>query len=230
MAFEVRCTPDRPDLCMVIGNVARVTAEHNEGGHLRARAATLITGSYTYGLRVVERRPVPPLPRSAPAMAMVQTMMLALASMCQLIRSALGSPRGRDSGGSRRPAPSWSPRAWTKGRRPGYGRRNPGPGYFALLQQPSRITRRRGACLTATWHDRRARHDLGHRELRSAITGLFSPGRVPARSPTVTSGIVCNAPYRPYRRFRAHLVDVRANVSSHAEMPIRCGFVLTVRA
>jgi hypothetical protein len=27
----------------------------------------------------------------------------------------------------------------------------------------------------------------------------------------------------PYRRFRAHLVDVRANVSSHAEMPIRCG-------
>jgi hypothetical protein len=101
------------------GNVARVTAEHN-GGYLRARAATLITGSYTYGLRVVERRPVPTLPRSAPAMAMVQTMMLALASMCQLIRSALGSPRGRDSGGSRRPAPSWSPRARTKGRRPGY--------------------------------------------------------------------------------------------------------------
>ena len=27
----------------------------------------------------------------------------------------------------------------------------------------------------------------------------------------------------PDRRFRAHLVDVRANVSSHAEMPIRCG-------
>src|SRR5690348_4181688 len=25
------------------------------------------------------------------------------------------------------------------------------------------------------------------------------------------------------RRFRAHLVDVRADVSSHAEVPIRCG-------
>jgi len=67
------------------------------GGYFRARAATLITGSYTYGLRAVERRPVPTVPRSAPAMAMVQTVMLALASMCQLIRSALGSPRGRDS-------------------------------------------------------------------------------------------------------------------------------------